>query len=119
MRSTKCIAGKSAMPDKAEEALMRPRITFLGAAAAWCLVSGAGAHPPCDCRPGDQTDAVRQDEAWVANRVAAWQPTAEESAFDRVDWVKNLREARHVSRSQKRPMFLFTYDGTSISGYRC
>jgi hypothetical protein len=110
------------MHEKTEEAPMRPGFEFLGAAvAAWCLIWGAGvgAHPPCDCRLGDQPEAIRRDEAWVANRIAAWQPTAEESAFDRIGWVNNLREAGHVSRSQKRPMFLFTYDGASISGYRC
>jgi hypothetical protein len=51
--------------------------------------------------------------------VAAWQPTAEESAFDRIVWVNDLREAERISRANKRPMFLLTYDGASLSGYRC
>jgi hypothetical protein len=93
----------------------------LAAATAWCLTwgAGAGAPPLLECRPGDDPSAVRRDESWVADRVAAWQPTGEESAFDRIGWVNGLREARRISRSHKRPMFLFTYDGTSLSGYRC
>jgi hypothetical protein len=94
---------------------------LLAAATAWCLTwgPGAGARPLFECRPGDDPSAIRRDESWVANRVAAWQPTAEESAFDRIVWVNDLREAQRISRSHKRPIFLFTYDGTSLSGYRC
>jgi hypothetical protein len=87
----------------------------------WCLTWGAGssACPLFECRTGDDPSVIRRDESWVANRVTAWQPTAEESAFDRIGWVNDLREAKQISRSHKRPMFLFTYDGTSLSGYRC
>jgi hypothetical protein len=92
---------------------------LLVAVTAWCLTSGASARPLFESRLEDNTAAHRQDESWVANRVAAWQPSAEESAFDRIDWVNNLRDAQRISRSHERPMFLFTYDGTSLSGYRC
>jgi hypothetical protein len=106
---------------KAKEPLMGRRARFVVAATVCCLTWGAGARarPLFESRPGDDTTAHRRDESWVANRVAAWQPTAEESAFDRIGWVNNLREAQRISRSHKRPMFLFTYDGTSLSGYRC
>jgi hypothetical protein len=106
---------------KAKEPLMGPRVNLFVAATALCLTwsGGAGARPLFECRSGDNPSAIRKDESWVANRVAAWQPTAEESAFDRIGWVNGLGEAQRISRSQKRPMFLFTYDGTSLSGYRC
>jgi hypothetical protein len=113
------IAVNLAVHAKAEEPLMGPRVMLLVAATAWCLTCSAGARPLFESRPEDDATARRREESWVANRVAAWQPTAEESAFDRIGWVNNLREAQQISRSNKRPMFLFTYDGTSLSGYRC
>ena len=119
MRSMQIIAVTLAVHAKAKEPLMGPRVMLLVAATAWCLTSSAGASPLFEFRSEDDTTAHRRDESWVANRVAAWQPTAEESAFDRIGWVNNLREAQRISRSHKRPMFLFTYDGTSLSGYRC
>jgi hypothetical protein len=113
------IAVTLAVHAKAKEPLMGPRVTLLVAATAWCLTCGAGAYPLYESRPEDDTTAYGRDESWVANRVAAWQPTAEESAFDRIGWVNDLSEAQRISRAHRRPMFLFTYDGTSLSGYRC
>ena len=115
------VAVDPAVHANAEEPLMGPRVMLLAAATAWCLTWGpdAGARPLFEGRPGEDPSAIRRDESWVANRVAAWQPTAEEGAFDRIGWVHDLREAQRISRSHKRPMFLFTYDGTSLSGYRC
>ena len=100
---------------------MEPRVVLLAAATAWCLSWGtcAVASPLSEGRPAEDPHAIRRDESWVANRVEAWQPTAQESAFDRIRWAKDLREAQRISRLHKRPMFLFTYDGTSLSGYRC
>jgi hypothetical protein len=98
---------------------MVPTIMLVVAATGSCLTWDASARPRTECRPGDDPSPVLRDESWVANRVAAWQPTAEESAFDRIKWVNDLRAAERISRSHKRPMFLFTYDGTSLSGYRC
>jgi hypothetical protein len=109
----------SAVHAKAKEPLMVPRVMLLVAAAGWCLTGGAGARPSFESGPGDDPSAIRRDESWVARRAQAWQPTALESAFDRIGWVEDLREAEQISRTQKRPMFLFTYDGTSLSGYRC
>ena len=119
MRSMQIVAVNLAVHAKAKEPLMRPKVILLVAAAAWCLTWGLGARHLCEAQPGDDPSALRRDESWVAHRVAAWQPTAEESAFDRIGWVNNLCEAERISRSHKRPMFLFTYDGTSLSGYRC
>ena len=113
------IAGNPAVHAKAKEPLMGPRVMLLVPVIAWCLTCGAGARPLFESPPQDDPSAFRRDESWVADRVAAWQPTAEERAFDRIAWVSDLLEARRISRSHRRPMFLFTYDGTSLSGYRC
>jgi hypothetical protein len=104
---------------KAEEPPMSPRVMLIAAATACCLSCCAGAPSPAELLPGDDSSAIRRHESWVANRVAAWQPTDDESAIDRINWVDGLREAERISRSKKRPMFLFTYDGTSLAGYRC
>jgi hypothetical protein len=121
MRLMQIIAVNPAVHANAEEPLMGPRVMLPVAATAWCLTWGAGesARPLFEFRPADDPSALRHDESWFANRVAAWQPTAQESAFDRIGWVNDLREAQRISRLHKRPMFLFTYDGTSLSGYRC
>jgi hypothetical protein len=117
------ISVNPAVHARAKEPLMAPRVMLLVAATVSCLTLGAGAgadlRPLLESSTGDDTSALRRDDSWVANRVAAWQPTAEESAFDRIGWVNGLREARRLSATHKRPMFLFTYDGTSLSGYRC
>ena len=100
---------------------MARRIELLAAGTAWCLMWGtcAVANPLSEGRAAEAPPAIRRDESWVANRARAWQPTAHESAFDRIRWAKDLGEAQRISRLHKRPMFLFTYDGTSLSGYRC
>jgi hypothetical protein len=113
------IAVNPAVHAKAKEPLMGPRIMLLVAATAWCLTGVASGRPLFEWKPGVDPNPFRRDESWVANRVAAWQPTAEESAFDRIGWVNGLGDAQRISRAQKRPMFLFTYDGASLSGYRC
>jgi hypothetical protein len=113
------IAANPTVHAKAKEPLMGPRAMVLVAATAWCLTFSGGARPLFGYRPEDDTTAHWRDESWVANRVAAWLPTAEESAFDRIGWVYNLLEAQRITRSHKRLMFLLTYDGTSLSGHRC
>jgi hypothetical protein len=92
---------------------------LLAASTACCLAWEASGRALLEYRPGDDPSAQRRDESWVADRAKAWQPTREESAFDRIAWVNGLHEAQRISRAQKRPMFLFTYDGTSLAGYRC
>jgi hypothetical protein len=63
--------------------------------------------------------SVTRDAGWVSQRVAAWQPTRAERAFDEIGWAADLREAQRLARQHGRPVFLFTYDGASLSGYRC
>jgi hypothetical protein len=113
------IAVNPAVQSNAEEPLMGSRVMLLVAATAWCLTWVTSGHPRFECRAADAPSAIRRDESWVGKRVAAWQPTAAESVCDRIGWVNHLSEAQRISRAQKLPMFLFTYDGTSLSGYRC
>jgi hypothetical protein len=68
---------------------------------------------------GGEPPADKRDAAWVGKRVEAWQPTKEERAFDEIGWAKDLREAERLGKQHRRPVFLFTYDGASLSGYRC
>lgn len=67
----------------------------------------------------DEPVADKRDAAWVIKRVEAWQPTREERAFDEIGWARDLREAVRLGKEHRRPVFLFTYDGASLSGYRC
>jgi hypothetical protein len=109
MRSMQIIAVNPAVHAKAEEPLMGPRVMLLVAATAWCLTWGAGAsaRPLFEFRPGDDPSALRRDESWVANRVAAWQPTAEESAFDRIGFhliITPSASGAHPDSSQTAAM---------------
>ena len=57
-------------------------------------------------------------EARVKKVFEAVTPTADEKAFDRIGWARDLREAERLSRESKRPVFLFTHDGRINTG-RC
>jgi hypothetical protein len=69
--------------------------------------------------PGGESPADRRDATWVGKRVEAWQPTKAERAFDEIGWATDLHEAERLGKQHGRPVFLFTYDGASLSGYRC
>ncbi len=56
--------------------------------------------------------------AWVDERVAAWQPTAREKAWERIGWATDLRGAQRLAKQHRRPVFLFTLDGRMDVG-RC
>lgn len=90
---------------------MRRKAIFLAAAICVGLTAWSG--------PASDSAAVKRDAAWVGKRVEAWQPTKEERAFDEIGWARNLREAVRLGKEHQRPVFLFTYDGASLSGYRC
>jgi hypothetical protein len=61
----------------------------------------------------------KRDAAWVDARIDAWQPKGAECAFDRIGWAGDVREALRLAKEHGRPVFLFTYDGASLSCYRC
>jgi hypothetical protein len=66
-----------------------------------------------------EPSAAKRDAAWVDQRVAEWQPTKAERAFDQIAWVADLREAKRLAQQHRRPIFLFTYDGARLACYRC
>jgi hypothetical protein len=63
--------------------------------------------------------AYKRDAARVDKRIEDWQPTKPERAFEEIGWAKDLREALRLAKEHRRPAFLFTYDGASLSAYRC
>ncbi len=74
---------------------------------------------PIGLARGDEPQVAKQDAAWVAKRVEAWQPTAEERSLDQIGWANDLREAQRLAKKHARPVFLFTYDGANFADYRC
>ena len=62
--------------------------------------------PTCASAP-----AAPRGPAWVAQRVAAWQPTAHERRWEGIGWAKDIRHALRLAQAHNRPVFLFTHDG--------
>ena len=78
------------------------------------LVAGAAALPASDPPADGKEFAV-----WVESRVQAWQPTTAERSFDQIGWVPTIVEAERLAKQHDRPLFLFTFDGPSMSLGRC
>jgi hypothetical protein len=51
--------------------------------------------------------------ARVDQRVQAWQPTRQERRLDDIGWAKDIRDALRLAKQHGRPIFLFTYSGSS------
>lgn len=51
--------------------------------------------------------------ARVDHRVQAWQPRREERRLDEIGWAPDLREALRLAEQHHRPVFLFTYSGST------
>jgi hypothetical protein len=81
-----------------------------------CVLSGVGAAK-LNVEPNGENDV--RDADWIENRIAAWQPTKAERAFEEIGWAGNLTEAQSLARKHGRGLFVFTYDGASLTGYRC
>jgi hypothetical protein len=82
------------------------RITGATATALLVLIGlGAGRDPD-------------RNPAWVEERVATLQPTADERRIDQIGWATDLRSALRLAREHARPVFLFTMDGRFSIG-RC
>lgn len=64
---------------------------------------------------GDENRTADQDglRARVEKRVQAWQPRREERRLDDIGWAKDIRDALHLARQHHRPIFFFSYDGTT------
>jgi hypothetical protein len=52
-----------------------------------------------------------RDRAWVDGRIAAWQPTGAERAWERIGWATGIRPAERLAKAHDRPVFVFTHDG--------
>jgi hypothetical protein len=89
--------------------MMMDRISWIFAQA--CFALALATANAAEAPEGDL-------EAQVKKVVEAVTPTAEEKAFDRIGWAKDLREAERLSRESRRPVFLFTHDGRINTG-RC
>jgi hypothetical protein len=93
---------------------LRPRplpIILRSAAMAFlaALPLSTRAAPPDDDQFAD----------FVAQQIAAWQPTPLERRLDQIGWAADIRHALRLAREHQRPVFLFTYDGQDLAGYRC
>ena len=60
---------------------------------------------------GDETDAALA--ARVARQVYDWQPTRDERLLDHVGWASSLVEAQRLAKKHRRPLFVFTYNGST------
>ena len=49
----------------------------------------------------------------VKQRVKDWQPTRDERLLDQVGWAGDLVEAQRLAKKHGRPLFVFTYDGST------
>jgi hypothetical protein len=81
------------------------RLGLFRAAVALIVLAGAGIAAGASAPPAER------GPEWVARRVREWQPTAQERAWEKIGWAKDLREAERLAREHRRPVFLFTHDG--------
>ena len=85
-------------------------------AAALLLAAGlvgVGTPPPrADAGDGPATDGAGLG-ARIDRRVREWQPTREERRLDDIGWASDIRDALRLAREYHRPIFLFTYSGSS------
>jgi hypothetical protein len=64
---------------------------------------------------GGDNQAIENDalRARVEKRVQAWQPSKEERRLDEIGWAKDIRDAIHLASQHHRPIFFFSYSGTT------
>ena len=51
--------------------------------------------------------------AMIERRVRGWQPTKDERLLDQVGWASDLMEAKRLAKRHERPLFVFTYSGST------
>ena len=51
--------------------------------------------------------------AIVRQRVRDWQPTRDERLLDEIGWAGDLIEGRRLAKEHNRPLFVFTYNGST------
>ena len=62
---------------------------------------------PCAAETADEFSAM------VGRRIRDWQPTKDERLLDQVGWASDLMEARRLAKKHERPLFVFTYSGST------
>ncbi len=67
------------------------------------------------CSTIPQSSKAADDEfaTKVNQRVQDWQPTSEERLLDQVGWASDLVEAQRLAKKHNRPLFVFTYSGST------
>src|SRR5262245_17249601 len=92
------------------------RATRLMIPAAVLLVCGLAPGAVAWQASGDKKPAPVDGglAARVDKRVQDWQPTSAERRLDEIGWAKDLCEALRLAKDSGRPVFVFTYSGSSI-----
>jgi hypothetical protein len=49
----------------------------------------------------------------IERRIQAWQPTKAERRLDEIGWAQDIRDALRLAKEHNRPVFLFTYSGST------
>ncbi|MEO8497510.1 MAG: hypothetical protein ABI614_20760 [Planctomycetota bacterium] len=75
-------------------------------AFAVACISMTSILPPANAAGDDFT-------AMVTQRVQDWQPTKDERMLDQVGWAADLVEAQRLAKKHERPLFVFTYSGST------
>ena len=82
------------------------RLWHLAFAAATVCLSINATVPNISAADDDFT-------ALVTQRVQDWQPTKDEHQLDQVGWASDLVDAMRLANKHDRPMFVFTYNGST------
>jgi len=77
------------------------------------LVGIGALHPPACAEDRPAADAAGLG-ARIDKRVQGWQPTKDERRLDDIGWAKDIRDALRLAKEHNRPIFLFTYSGSSV-----
>ena len=75
-------------------------------AFAVACISICAILPPANAADDEFATMVKQ-------RVQDWQPTKDERLLDQVGWAADLVEAQRLAKKHQRPLFLFTYNGST------
>lgn len=67
----------------------------------------------CTAIPQAANAADDEFEAMIKQRVEDWQPTKDERLLDQVGWASDLVEAKRLAKKHERPLFVFTYSGST------
>ena len=74
-----------------------------------CLPMYVALGLACDTTLGVEDDVA----ATIRQRVRDWQPTRDERLLDQVGWASDLVDAQRLAKKHDRPLFVFTYNGST------